>query len=576
MSSETVRASTESFETPEITGSGVISNNVADSGQELDSNPFTMPPDMDFFLFREQEKEKRQAELERQKHLKIHEKVSLKDQMKTKPGGIRKELQAEDIQEEKVADQERDISASPTWRLKVTKNRVAAKETLLQYTKRKRDMFLLQYALSVKRDEMQSMETMTASEEKKLEKAEGFLEEDAAMFDEFLKENDKCCVEAIKMADKETKLKMEKITEIKRLAIQMMNIKSEIIRHEDIMKEYVKYREFLYKLSPIEWQEKYKVKMKDVKSSQSSAKAKSQADMRLSKSSMKSADSRASSQHVHRFDSISTRRSSSKITVGKKLSSDTSQQLLIRTLSARQSFHEEEEDPVLFFTDPQQLLKILTDLEEQNLSLIQNSQGTEEALDDIRRAFSITQAKMKKETDLLSDIINRMKKAIAIEEEKAGELQLQSQVFSFEQHSEEDQENMMDALHKKVKQVYHSCLGDDQANLSTLQMLIYIENQMEDLLDKIELMPSEVLEVAEKFKDKERRLRLKEEKLKQRTLHQKERLLRAMERAQADPKKTSGRKLVCRSEPPPSKPREEKKVQEHVEKEKEETTYFFN
>ncbi|XP_029457226.1 cilia- and flagella-associated protein 100 isoform X3 [Rhinatrema bivittatum] len=478
MSSETVRASTESFETPEITGSGVISrtktksilnsaksgtgtksvvsDNVADSGQELDSNPFTMPPDMDFFLFREQEKEKRQAELERQKHLKIHEKVSLKDQMKTKPGGIRKELQAEDIQEEKVADQERDISASPTWRLKVTKNRVAAKETLLQYTKRKRDMFLLQYALSVKRDEMQSMETMTASEEKKLEKAEGFLEEDAAMFDEFLKENDKCCVEAIKM------------------------------------------------------------------------------------------------------------------------SSDTSQQLLIRTLSARQSFHEEEEDPVLFFTDPQQLLKILTDLEEQNLSLIQNSQGTEEALDDIRRAFSITQAKMKKETDLLSDIINRMKKAIAIEEEKAGELQLQSQVFSFEQHSEEDQENMMDALHKKVKQVYHSCLGDDQANLSTLQMLIYIENQMEDLLDKIELMPSEVLEVAEKFKDKERRLRLKEEKLKQRTLHQKERLLRAMERAQADPKKTSGRKLVCRSEPPPSKPREEKKVQEHVEKEKEETTYFFN
>lgn len=37
------------------------------------------------------------------------------------------------------------------------------------------------------------------AEEKKLELAEQYLEEDAAMFDEFLKENDKNSVEAIKM-----------------------------------------------------------------------------------------------------------------------------------------------------------------------------------------------------------------------------------------------------------------------------------------------------------------------------------------------------------------------------------------
>ena len=42
-------------------------------------------------------------------------------------------------------------------------------------------------------------------------KAEQFLEEDAMMFDEFLKENDKNSVEAIKQADLETKAKMEKV-----------------------------------------------------------------------------------------------------------------------------------------------------------------------------------------------------------------------------------------------------------------------------------------------------------------------------------------------------------------------------
>lgn len=40
---------------------------------------------------------------------------------------------------------------------------------------------------------------VSQAEEKKLEAAERYLEESATMFDEFLKENDKNAVEAIKM-----------------------------------------------------------------------------------------------------------------------------------------------------------------------------------------------------------------------------------------------------------------------------------------------------------------------------------------------------------------------------------------
>ena len=60
-------------------------------------------------------------------------------------------------------------------------------------------MFLVQYSLRVKRDEMKKLEDLALAEERKLERAERCLEEDAAMFDEFLKENDKSSVEAIKM-----------------------------------------------------------------------------------------------------------------------------------------------------------------------------------------------------------------------------------------------------------------------------------------------------------------------------------------------------------------------------------------
>ena len=50
----------------------------------------------------------------------------------------------------------------------------------------------------VKKEEMNKLDAQTLEEEKKLEQAEMLLEEDALMFDEFLKDNDKSAGEAIK------------------------------------------------------------------------------------------------------------------------------------------------------------------------------------------------------------------------------------------------------------------------------------------------------------------------------------------------------------------------------------------
>jgi len=60
-------------------------------------------------------------------------------------------------------------------------------------------VFVTQYSLGVKRDEMRKLEEIAQAEEKKLELAEQYLEEDAALFDEFLKENDRNASEAIKV-----------------------------------------------------------------------------------------------------------------------------------------------------------------------------------------------------------------------------------------------------------------------------------------------------------------------------------------------------------------------------------------
>ncbi len=51
-------------------------------------------------------------------------------------------------------------------------------------------------------------------------------------------------------AESETKAKLEKVQEIKKINGQMMAIKSEISKYEDTLKEYQLYKKFLEALTP--------------------------------------------------------------------------------------------------------------------------------------------------------------------------------------------------------------------------------------------------------------------------------------------------------------------------------------
>ena len=73
------------------------------------------------------------------------------------------------------------------------------REDLNEYINKKREMFHVQYSLRVKKDEMKKLDMLASKEEEKLERAEQLLEDDATLFDEFLKENDRNSVEAVKM-----------------------------------------------------------------------------------------------------------------------------------------------------------------------------------------------------------------------------------------------------------------------------------------------------------------------------------------------------------------------------------------
>ncbi|XP_034632956.1 cilia- and flagella-associated protein 100 [Trachemys scripta elegans] len=576
---------------------------------QLRKNPFKIPSDIDIFLLRDKERERAKAERERKKTLKVHEKMTYSTMMNAKQSGFKKELQKEEEAEDRElaaeAQRLKALQESISWKIAVTKDQQVEKETLHEYIDKKRQMFLLQYAVAIKRDEIQKLESLAAEEEAKLEKAEQYLEKDAAMFDEFLKENDKNSAQALKTAEKETKAKIEKIIEIRELTGQMMSIQSEISRFEDTLKEYKKYKNFLYQLSPKEWQEEYEKKQMKTKAMKMSSEVKEE-KISISPITPKGQDPtprtrrgklpylgytgrqsvdfssggldlKSPSQIMQRRESLRTGKSPSKQNLKSQQTRRQSIAALAMEEKASTTFsdnEDEDEEPELYFTDPQQLLQIFTELEEQNLSLIQNSQETEETLDELQHTLTTTRSKMDREIKQLKQLAATLKASIIKEEETAADLELKARVFSFGEYKADVQDKMLVSLNKKVTEVYRRCIGENEANLGTLQLLTVIEHQLDDLLECLERVPQTKIEQAEKAKEKERRMRMRDEKVRQQRQLQEERVQRALARAQAEIKKKTGRKLMFRSEPVPIKEKEDE-GQGLIDQEKEEALYYF-
>ncbi|KAJ7999611.1 hypothetical protein DPEC_G00196200 [Dallia pectoralis] len=543
--------------------------------RKTEVNPFKMPDDVDMILFRNKEKEHRKLELQSQLGLRVHEKVTYAGRVKAKQTVLRRKLREGLDEEDSSQPGEKESSRtqlqnSPAMRMAMIKDRNIEKESIQEYISKKRQMFLLEYSLAVKRGEIEQLEKVAANEEMKLTRAEHFLENNAAMFDEFLKENDKNSVEAIKVAELETKVKMDKTTETKKITARILAIRSEISKFEDILKEYTMYKDFLFKLSPPEWQEEQKNKIKaKAKGLKSATKNKlKDRDEQATRKIRSSTESRVF--HPGReLPPVRSARAPSRQFTGQ---SEKSQNWTVADLDTDSP--EYEENPELYFKDPRQLLDLLTELEEQNLSLIQNSRETEEALEEFRQVMDHNRKKMEVETDQLTQQIDVITNAIHRETERADELELMSRLFNFGEYKSDQQEGVLDSLDSKVAEVYRACVGDSEANLSTLQMLTAIENRLGVLLEKVELIPRDRLLLAERAKEKERRLRLRDDKMHQVKQHQEERLRKALARAQADINKKTGKKLMVRSQPPTRKLKTSQAC-DISDKEKEDYLYFF-
>ncbi|XP_041281995.1 cilia- and flagella-associated protein 100 [Onychostruthus taczanowskii] len=522
-------------------------------------NPFKVPSDTELFSMRDKEIKKAQKEREKRKTMKVHEKTTYSIKMKAK-SGLRKALKREEEEESRkeatCEERLKCLQEMLSRKLAMKKDYAFDRETFHGYLQDRKQIFFLEHTIAVKRGEIEKMENIAKDEEKKLQKAERRMEKDTAMFDEFLKENHNNSVEALRIAKRETSAKTKKITEIQGLTTEIKKIQSDISRFEDTLQEYKMYRDILYQLSPKEWQEEHRKRHKKEKDKETKSRNEGSASHL---STTEQDQGPTDTAHSVTFTDIP-----SSLLFSESLdfrSRDVRPQLkhflkplLSRDLSSLEDAEseissDEDEEPQLYFTDPEQLLTTFMEMLDENLSFVLNSQDIAENWNKVQQTFITTRESTEKELAALKEQVNTLRASVAKEEEKVADLKLKVQLFSSGEDEGDDQDKMLTSLNKKVQEVYFQCTGDNETNLPTVEMLKVIEKQLNDLLDSVERIPPAKIEKAVKDIRKEQRARLREEKQKQAKQQQDEGLKRDMERSQVPEEKKSYKTMALPSNP---------------------------
>uniref|UniRef100_H3A0X7 DUF4200 domain-containing protein n=1 Tax=Latimeria chalumnae TaxID=7897 RepID=H3A0X7_LATCH len=547
-----------------------------------DVNPFVLPKTQDILFIREKQLKmiKKNNRLKRKNH--VQDKTTFATRIKARIGSMKRfyELDAvDDVEEDEDKDDDKPRKCDPAWMISTVKSCHYDEESLKEYINRTREMFLLQYSLSVKEETMQKMDAIAAKEEENLNQANTHLEESAVAFEEFLKENDKFSVDAVKIAEQETKDKLEKMIEMKKATAQMMNVKSEISKLAETLKEYLKYKEFLDNVAPKEWKEECRERelLKRQKVKQVKKKQKEQIGPSTLSVTTKSKQ--------ETWKDVFGSRIQSRLVITSKSLYRSSQ---CKGVVAPESITHEHKpvycsseaathvpEPHVDLTDNIQTVTRFEELENKTSGRsLHRTDSSKDTKQGSKQAIKDTNSSGVKETYCITSRNNVLKKIKRKEKKSLPKCCVSLLSFSFSGQQPPKKNKMLEALNKKIDEVYRSCIGDVQAQINTLQMLTNIEGRLQELFECLETVPVALLETIEKIKQKENRSRIREERLKHQLSIQEERLRRTMERATADAKKPVGRKLVFRSIPPAVK-RKKDKADLSVCRKQDELQYFF-
>ena len=199
------------------------------------------------------------------------------------------------------------------------------------------------------------------------------------------------------------------------------------------------------------------------------------------------------------------------------------------------------------FNDGKEMMEAFANLEEQNLQLILEIQQTQEQVEEQENA--LVAAKVKMENGMTSMKAANDATRNEIERIKEASGRLEASISGSRSH-----QSMAATLKNLQSQVAHvnSVCGLDGAGQDTIQMLTNIEKVAETVLKKLEKSDAVLPEFAsklEKAKEKERRRKLRADRVAEEKHKSEQRSIKSLERAMRPVEKMKGKPIMFRSEP---------------------------
>jgi len=542
---------------------------------EEEDNPFHLPPDDEIFLMREQERRRRAEEREKFKDLKVHQKTTAASRIHR----IKRFKDEDPVSSDKEKGGNAFTGAGAGT---IGRDPRREKENIADFVAKKREMFLVQMSLDVKKAEILKLDEKARMKEEALKKSQQMLGEDVERFDRFLQANDAKAHKAMKDAEDKTKEKQQRVQRIKNLKSQISAIQSDISKHKEQKEECIKYKEFLDKLTPHEWKEQ----QKKIKKSRRKKRQDDWVETKMQENAAKIAEELAAEEEKmeREIEDQEKKRKRGK----KKHDAEEEQRERERTLDqnkkkikrkypTRDALVQEHtnehdcssgEEVPLYFKNPRDLLDIFTGLEEQNLFLIQNSQETEQQLEEIENKLTREKQYQDKKKKALELTINETDKKIKEEEKKAKELQARINSNS----GSNGTTDLLNKLTAATKSVFSTCGFDSDHDPGTLQMLAQIEWKLEDLLihlDELVQTHPDLVKKYEGLRERDRRETVRKLRQEQTAKKNEDRLKQSLLRSQAPVHKKTGKQLMYRSAPLYQEKKEVREDDDEEEQERE-------
>eukprot|EP00927_Polykrikos_kofoidii_P050308 TRINITY_DN44217_c0_g1_i1.p1 TRINITY_DN44217_c0_g1~~TRINITY_DN44217_c0_g1_i1.p1 ORF type:complete len:593 (+),score=154.11 TRINITY_DN44217_c0_g1_i1:106-1884(+) len=540
------------------------------AAMDAEVNPFRLPDKDQIILHREQEWQRRKEERERVKQLRVWEKTTASSE-------VRRTRRIDDGSDDVMMDdtgpktaryhrseslgiprdsgpksarsaRTESVGRDPSRREKPTGRE---KENVAEFVKKKRDMFLVQMSLDVKQAEILKLFEKTKQKEEALKKSQAMLDEDNARFDAFLKSNDDKAHKAMQDAENMTKMKQDRLARIKFLKSQLSAVQAEMIKFKEQKDECVTYKRFLVeKLTPVEWKQQKEEEKRERRV------ARKREEVELTMQEIQRRMNAEIDAEVQAMEEKRPEKMKAEQIRERERELEQRKKRIKRKYPTREQVENEtaevssgEEIP-LFFEEPRQLLEIFTALEENNLFLIQNSQNTEQSLEELQQKFAELKTTSGAKTSKMKQNIAHLERQIADERAKCEEMRSKLS----QKRGVSEQEGLLQEVAQQVLEVHAASGQTIDHDPNTLQMLGVIEAKLEDYLADLDAAEeteagANMVRELERRKDRRRRQKIMMKKKQREEARKEERVRISQERAEAPIYKKIGKQIMFRSSP---------------------------